>query len=92
MLRLGDDEVLPAAPDHTGLAEHDAELVVGALDPSLRLGDRLLRDDEHVPLLQPARPLDGVAEQHREIVARGHLGHAQERKDAHLHLRAGRAV
>ena len=43
--------------------------VVEAHDPALRLRDRLLGDDEHVGVLEPARPLGRVQEQRREVVA-----------------------
>ena len=50
--------------------------VVEAHDPALRLRDRLLGDDEHVRVLEAARPLGRVQEQPREVVALLDLGDA----------------
>ncbi len=50
-------------------------MVVGPLDTALRLGDDLLGDDQDVALLQAAGPLDRVAEERGEVVARPHLRH-----------------
>ncbi len=81
MLRLRDHEVAAPPAHGTRLAEDRPDDVVGLFDPALRLRDRLLRDDEHVALLQPARPLERVPEQRREVVSGPHLREPGERND-----------
>ena len=49
--------------------------------PALGLGDDLLGDDDHVPLLQPPGPLDRVAEERGEVVAGPHLRNPLEGDD-----------
>ena len=66
VLGLGDDEVAAAAAHRPGLAQDHRHVVVGLLDAALGLRDDLLRDDDHVALLHPSGPLDGVPEQGRE--------------------------
>ncbi len=56
-------------------------MVVGLLDPPLRLGDDLVGDDEHVALLQSAGALERVPHERGEVVARPHLRDAGEGDD-----------
>ena len=59
-------------------------------DAALRLRDGLLRDDDDVAVLEPARALGGVGEQRREVVALLDLREALERDDPELAVTAGR--
>ena len=81
MLGLGDHEVAALPAHRRGLAEHQLDPAGIALDPAFRLGDDLLRDDEDVAFLEPARTLDRVAEERREVVPAPHLGNSFERRD-----------
>ena len=81
MLRLGDDEVAPPPPHRPRLAQDRRDDVVRLLDPPFRLRHRLLRDDEHVAVLEPACPFDRVAEERGEVVPGPHLREPGERND-----------
>jgi hypothetical protein len=64
------------------LAEDGRDHIVGLLDAPFRLRHRLLRDDEHVTLLEPAGPLDRIAEERSEVVPGLYLREPGERNDA----------
>ena len=81
MLGLRDDEVAATPPHGPSLAQDRRHDVLGLLDATLRLRHRLLRDDEDVPFLEPARALGGVAEERGEVVPGPHLGQPGERDD-----------
>ena len=53
-----------------------------ALDTALGLRHSLLADDHDVARLEPAGPLDGVANESTEVVTLPDLGHSRERDDA----------
>ena len=55
-----------------------------ALDPALRLRDRLLGDHDHVTCLETTSPLDRVADQSWKVVACGDLRDPGKRDDADL--------
>jgi hypothetical protein len=81
VLRLGDHELAAATAHGPGLPQDDRELVLGALEPPLGLRDDLVRDHDDVAACQPAGALERVPEQPCEVVARAHLGNAEERDD-----------
>ena len=81
VLGLGDDELVAAAADGARLAQDHRQVVVGLLDPAFGLGDDLLGDDDDVPVGQAPGPLERVAEERGEIVARPHLGNPLEGND-----------
>ena len=54
---------------------------VEADDPALGLRDDLLRDDEDVGVLEPARPVGRLRQERHEIVALLDLRDALERED-----------
>ena len=80
---LRDDEVAASTSDPRGLAEDrlDVALSRHLRDAPLGLRHRLLRDNDHVTVLEATRALDRVTEKRREIVALAELRDAGERQD-----------
>src|SRR5205814_6668435 len=65
---------------------------VEADDAALGLRDDLVRHDEHVAVLEPARSLGSLAQQDGEVVALGDLRDPFERDDPELGQLAGAAT
>src|SRR5689334_983549 len=74
VLRLRDDERASSSHDPLRLAEDHVDLLVlvRSHDAALDLGDRLLRDGDHVAVLQLGALLDHL----RQVVAFTQLGEA----------------